>query len=122
LLRLEEASQDESVTKTYNGVISIEHVLPQALKNSYWTDRFNMGQQHLLLHRLGNLTLLSGSKNSQAQYDSFPNKKKIFEQRNKKVSFDMTKAVCQMEDWTEAVIQERQDRMVEQAWSIWKIE
>jgi hypothetical protein len=122
LLRLEEASQDESVTKTYGGLITIEHVLPQALKNSYWTDRFNMGQQHLWLHRLGNLTLLSGSKNSQAQYDSFPNKKKIYEQRNKKVSFDMTKAVCQLDDWTETVIQERQDRMVEQAWSIWKIE
>lgn len=122
LLRLEEASQDESVTKTYGGVISIEHVLPQALKNPYWTDRFNMAQQHLWLHRLGNLTLLSGSKNSQAQYDAFPNKKKIYEQRNKKVSFDMTKAVCQTEDWTEAVIQERQDRMVEHAWNIWKIE
>jgi hypothetical protein len=122
LLRLEEASQDESVTKTYNGLISIEHVLPQALKDSYWTDRFNMAEQHLWLHRLGNLTLLSGSKNSQAQYDSFPNKKKVYEQRNKKVSFDMTKAVCQIEDWNEAIIQERQNRMVEQAWSLWKIE
>jgi hypothetical protein len=81
-----------------------------------------MAEQHLWLHRLGNLTLLSGSKNSQAQYDAFPNKKKVYEQRNKKVSFDMTKAVCQTEDWTEGVIQERQDRMVEQAWNIWKIE
>jgi hypothetical protein len=122
LLRLEEASQDESVTKTYGGLISIEHVLPQALKKSYWTDRFNMAQQNIWLHRLGNLTLLSGTKNSQAQYDAFPDKKKIYEHRNKKVSFDMTKAVCQVDDWTEAVIQERQDRMVEQAWSIWKIE
>lgn len=122
LLRLEEASQDESVTKTYNGVISIEHILPQALKDPYWTERFNMAQQSIWLHRLGNLTLLSGSKNSQAQYDAFPDKKKIYEQRNKKVSFDMTKAVCETEDWTETVIRQRQERMVEQAWNIWKID
>jgi hypothetical protein len=32
LLRLEEASQDNSVTKSYGGRLTIEHVLPQALK------------------------------------------------------------------------------------------
>mgnify|MGYP001954154692 FL=1 len=41
LLRLEEAHQDESVTKDYSGRITIEHVLPQALKDPYWRERFS---------------------------------------------------------------------------------
>ena len=122
LLRLEEAGQDDSVTKTFGGTISIEHVLPQALKDSYWQERFTPDQQQKWLHRLGNLTLLSGPKNSKAQFSSFPEKKRVYEERNKMVSFDMTKAVCLKNDWTEEIIQDRQDSMVEMAWKIWKIE
>lgn len=122
LLRLEEAAQDDSVIKTFNGTISIEHVLPQALKDPYWQERFTPEQQQKWLHKLGNLTLLSGPKNSKAQFSSFPDKKKVYEDRNRKVSFDLTKAVCLKGDWTEEIIQHRQDSMVEMAWKIWKIE
>jgi hypothetical protein len=68
LLRLEEAAQDESVTKTYGGRLTIEHVLPQALKDDYWKSRFTEDQHGLWLHRLGNLTLLCGHKNYKAQH------------------------------------------------------
>ncbi len=78
LLRLEEASQDESVTRTYSGQITIEHVMPQALKDDYWRTRFTEVEHALWLHRLGNLALLSGRKNYKAQYYSFDRKKQIY--------------------------------------------
>jgi hypothetical protein len=84
LLRLEEADQDESVTKDYGGKITIEHVLPQALKEEYWRERFTDETHRQWLHRLGNLALLAGIKNYKAQYFSFDRKKKIYSERNNK--------------------------------------
>ena len=68
LMRLEEGCQDESVTKQYGGRLTIEHVMPQALKDEFWKDRFSEETHSHWLHRLGNLTLLSGNKNYKAQY------------------------------------------------------
>ena len=123
LLRLEEADQDDSVTKIYSGRITIEHVLPQALKENYWKTRFSDDQHSLWLHRLGNLTLLSGNKNYSAQYYDFDRKKKIYSdrERRKKVSFDLTKEVCNQPDWTVEAIKTRHEhllRLAEQTWTI----
>lgn len=121
LLRLEQESQDESVTKIFSGRITIEHILPQTMKDQYWKDRFTNETHRLWVHRLGNLTLLSGNKNSAAQYYSFPIKKQIYEKKNQKVSFDMTKEICLAEDWTEDVLQRRQNHLIEQARKTWEI-
>lgn len=122
LLRLEEASQDDSVTKSYNGRLTIEHVLPQALKDSYWKERFTSDQHRLWLHRLGNLTILSGYKNYKAQYYAFDHKKSIYNGRNKRVSFDLTKEVCEAEDWTVDIIKNRHERLLNLAAQTWVIE
>jgi len=122
LLRLEEAAQDQSVTKIYSGRITIEHVLPQSLKDPYWQSRFSMEQHELWLHRLGNLALLCGHKNHKAQYYDFDRKKKIYSDRNKKVSFDLTKELCDESDWTLERIRARQDRLLGLAKSIWTID
>lgn len=122
LLRLEEAMQDGSVTKTFTGRITIEHVLPQALKESYWKKLYTAEAHQKWLHRLGNLTLLSGNKNYKAQYFDFDRKKKIYNVRGNKVSFDMTKAVCRVDEWSEAEIDKRQKRMVREAKELWTIE
>jgi hypothetical protein len=121
LLRLEEASVDESVTKSYSGRLTIEHVLPQALKDAYWKDRFNETTHAQWLHRLGNLALLCGHKNYKAQYYAFDRKKKIYSDRNKKVSFDLTKEICDLPDWTTDTIKTRHDRLVELAKQTWNI-
>ena len=121
LLRLEEAGQDESVTKTYGGKITIEHVLPQALKEEYWRERFTDVEHPLWLHRLGNLALLAGIKNYKAQYFSFDRKKKIYAERNNKVSFDTTRQILDQADWRSNEIQSRHQQMVEAATSIWAI-
>lgn len=121
LLRLEEASQDESVTKLYSGRLTIEHVLPQALKDEYWKTRFDEKTHALWLHRLGNLALLCGHKNYKAQYYDFGRKKKIYSDRNKKVSFDLTKEVCDEDSWTPENIQTRHNRLLKLAEQTWTI-
>ncbi|MCE8006406.1 DUF262 domain-containing HNH endonuclease family protein [Aestuariivita sp.] len=121
LLRLEEADQDESVTKDYGGKITIEHVLPQALKEDYWRERFTDDAHRQWLHRLGNLALLAGIKNYKAQYFSFDRKKKIYSERNNKVSFDTTKLILEQDDWRPEFIEFRQAKMVEAAADIWTI-
>jgi Protein of unknown function DUF262/Protein of unknown function (DUF1524) len=121
LLRLEEAEQDESVTKSYSGRLTIEHVLPQTLKDDYWKGRFTEEQHGIWLHRLGNLALLCGHKNYKAQYYDFGRKKKIYSDRNKKVSFDITKEVCDQPDWTVDTIKARHERLVKLAERTWTI-
>jgi hypothetical protein len=121
LLRLEEAVQDESVTKTYSGRLTIEHVMPQAFKDPYWTQRYTEEQHGLWLHRLGNLAMLCGHKNYKAQYYDFPRKKKIYTDRNKKVSFDLTKEVCDVAEWTVDAIKARHERLVRLARDTWSI-
>lgn len=121
LLRLEEADQDESVTKDYGGKITIEHVLPQSLKEEYWRERFTEESHRQWLHRLGNLALLAGIKNYKAQYFSFERKRKIYEERNNKVSFDTTKQILQQSNWTPEQIKSRHQGMVDAAADIWTI-
>lgn len=121
LLRLDEASQDESVTRSYNGRLTIEHVLPQALKDDYWKSRFAEEEHSQWVHRLGNLALLCGHKNYKAQYYDFDRKKKIYSDRNQKVSFDLTKEVCDQPEWTVAAIKARHERLLKLAQQTWTI-
>ena len=71
--------QDDSVHKIYSGRITIEHVLPQRSLNEYWRSRFTDKEHAQWLHKLGNLALISGTKNSEAQNSSFDKKKKLWE-------------------------------------------
>ncbi|WP_265500746.1 DUF262 domain-containing protein [Paracoccus beibuensis] len=121
LLRLEEADQDESVTKDFGGKITIEHVLPQALKDAYWRERFTDDDHRLWLHRLGNLALLTGIKNYKAQYFPFDRKKKIYAERNNRVSFDTTKPILLADHWTKDLLTARQADLVERARRIWSV-
>lgn len=122
LLGLEEGMQDDSVTKSFRGNLTIEHVLPQALKDPYWSARFSASEHQKWLHKLGNITLLSGKKNTKAQYYDFSKKKTVYLKRNESVSFDMTKEICAVADWTSAEIEKRQERLIEVAEKLWKIE
>lgn len=121
LLRLEEADQDESVTKDFNGKITIEHVLPQALKDDTWKARFSDDDHRLWLHRLGNLALLAGIKNYKAQYFPFERKKAIYAERNNKVSFDTTKPILAAPDWTPHVLAARHEDLMDRAARLWSL-
>lgn len=121
LLRLDMEQQDESVIKTYTGRITIEHILPQALVNEYWIQRFNPQEHIYWLHKIGNLTLISGSKNSEAQHYDFIKKKTIYEKLNSKSSFDLTKDVCKSECWGIEELQDRHEKMKLQLKKLWLV-
>lgn len=58
---------------------TIEHIYPQTADNAYWKERFKgfkNKEKKYLLHSLGNLVLLSRSKNSELRNFDFPYKKK----------------------------------------------
>lgn len=121
LLRLEEADQDVSVTKSYGSQITIEHVLPRTMTDTYWTSRFSSEQHREWIDRLGNLALLMGRKNYQAQNWDFERKKSYYSTKNSKVSFDTTKPILTKPNWTLAEIEERQDIMMVSAKRIWNL-
>lgn len=122
LLRLEIAMQDLSVTKEFDGTISIEHVLPQKMTNDYWKQRFSELDHKSWIHKIGNLTLLSGKKNSSAQNFDFPKKKEFYNKKNLKVSFDLTKEICQEDEWNTDKVAKRQEKLTEKAKELWWIE
>ena len=121
LLRLDTASQDDSVLKEYSGMISIEHILPQTATDAYWKSRFSEDEANAKVHKLGNLVLLSGRKNSQAQNYSFDKKREVYQRKNESTSFDLTKQVCDTEDWTVKEIEKRQAELIELAEKTWEI-
>jgi uncharacterized protein with ParB-like and HNH nuclease domain len=121
LLRIDQEMQDDSVYKTYHGRITIEHILPQRNLNDYWRARFTNEEHGEWLHKLGNLTLISGTKNSEAQNSSFDKKKEIYGKNNKKVSFDITKDVCDYLEWNLFSLKKRHQVLVNMTKRIWMI-
>nr|WP_329884144.1 HNH endonuclease family protein [Xenorhabdus bovienii] len=122
LLRLDMEQQDESVIKTYTGRITIEHIMPQVLVNQYWIERFNSNEHSLWLHKIGNLTLISGVKNSEAQHFDFNKKKFIYEKLNNKSSFDLTRDVCKFKDWNVESLSQRHELLKNQLIDLWLID
>lgn len=121
LLRLDLEQQDESVIKIYNGRITIEHILPQKIVHSYWIENFEREDHAKWLHKLGNLTLISGSKNSEAQHSDFHKKKSIYEKLNNKSSFDITKELCKLDDWNLAALMKRHEAMKSMLKKLWLV-
>lgn len=120
LLRIDLEMQDTSVSKTYNGRITIEHILPQKINNEYWKNEFSDEQHEFWVHRIGNLTLISGHKNSEAQNSDFNKKKLIYKKLNSRTSFDITKDVCDNESWNIKTIEKRHaafKKLMMQLWS-----
>ena len=122
LLRIDMEMQDISVSKTYNGRITIEHILPQKINNEYWKNKFTDVQHGFWVHRIGNLTLISGHKNSEAQNSDFEKKKLIYKKLNNRVSFDITKDVYDNDDWNIQAIDKRHDAFKKLMMRLWSTE
>lgn len=43
---------DNSVSKDFHGIISVEHILPQKMQDAYWISRFTPEQHVDSLHKL----------------------------------------------------------------------
>ena len=121
LFRIEESLQDESVTKNYHGTITIEHILPQTMTDKYWKARFSIDDHVTWINKIGNLTLLSGSKNSKAQNSGFDKKHDIYNASNSRVSFDLTKDVLNYTDWDLEALQKRNKKLIDISKNIWLV-
>lgn len=79
LLRLDMEQWDLAVFKGYSGPVTVEHILPVTPpENSEWIKIFDEDSRKKWTHKLGNLILLSGSKNSEAGNLDFARKKEVY--------------------------------------------
>ncbi|MCM3763225.1 DUF4357 domain-containing protein [Alkalihalobacillus oceani] len=104
-----------------HSVITVEHVLPQTPKEgSDWLVNFSDPSEYV--HKLGNLVLLTRSKNSQARnYDFNKKKTSYFQPKNGVTTFALTTQVVQENEWTPEVLEARQKNLINllrQAWDL----
>lgn len=105
--------------------LSVEHVLPQNPKEgSEWTKWFpNEETRDAWIHRLGNLVLLSRTKNSEARNFEFSKKKeKYFASKSGVSSFALTTQVLRETEWNEDVLHRRQTELHGVLVKAWRLE
>lgn len=120
MLRLDHLMSDASASYQHD-VVSVEHILPQQpAPNSQWLTWVPdpLKHQHWV-HRLGNLTLLSRKKNSAASNYEFEKKKNAYFTKGGVCSFVLTTEVLKHNEWTESVMQERQEKMLQTLEAHW---
>lgn len=122
MLRLDHLMSDASASYQHD-VVSVEHILPQQpAPNSQWLTWVPDPLKHQQwVHRLGNLTLLSRKKNSAASNYDFEKKKNAYFTKGGVCSFALTTEVLKHNDWSEDVMQARQEKMLkilEEHWSL----
>jgi hypothetical protein len=120
LLRLDSALSGGGATYDYS-LITIEHVLPQSPDaGSQWEKWFpDSAIQEGLVHRLGNLALLTRRKNSSARNYDFNKKKSSYFAKGGVSPFTITTQVLKETDWTPTVIQRRQIELVNKLKALW---
>ncbi|WP_187834621.1 DUF262 domain-containing protein [Helicobacter pylori] len=110
--------------------LHVEHILPQKPDpSSQWVKDFSEEERKLYTHSLANLTLLGGTKNSQASNKDFKEKKEIYmgnavklgkDKRGREKTFrvmtcyDMTKNdVCRYTEWTPKSLEKRKEELIQ---------
>lgn len=122
LLRLDEVFSGGVASYDHN-VLTIEHVLPQnPADGSQWLTWFpDERQRQTVVHRLGNLALLSRKKNSQARNYEFERKKREYFDRKGGTPFPLTTQVLQESEWTPSVFAARQAKHVAALKNLWRL-
>ncbi len=122
LLRLDSFLSSGGVTHDYK-IVTVEHVLPQNPKeNSQWFDWFpTVEEQSLWVHRIGNLALLTRAKNSAASNYDFQKKKDTYFIKKGVTTFALTTQVLNHSEWTPAIVEERQQNLMNTLAQHWKI-
>jgi len=120
LLRLDSLLTDGQPFYDHS-VITVEHVLPQTPKEgSDWLKNFADPSEYV--YKLGNLVLLTRSKNSQARnYDFNKKKTSYFQPKNGVTSFALTTQVIQEKEWTPKVLEERQKKLINLLRDAWDL-
>ncbi|MFP6208414.1 DUF262 domain-containing protein [Helicobacter pylori] len=112
----------------------VEHILPQKPDpSSQWMKDFSEEERGLYTHSLANLTLLGGTKNSQASNLDFKDKKEIYmgnavklgkDKRGREKPFKvmtcykMTIDVAQYTEWTPKSLEKRKEELIQKIESV----
>ena len=95
----------------------IEHVLPER-PNANW-DQFNDQQRESFTYRLGNLTLLSASRNRDLGNAGFAEKRSAYSESEFIISHKLAE---EYDTWTVEKIRSRQSWMARQATGVWRVD
>jgi uncharacterized protein with ParB-like and HNH nuclease domain len=107
LAKIEEQMNDTSIAINYDA-LSIEHILPQTPTDIYWTSRFTPDDKLKLTNSLGNLSLITVRKNSQASNFEFEKKIKVYFKADGKASnLAMVNYLLNYDNWTADYIKAR---------------
>lgn len=113
--RLDSFVSDGAVTYDEK-VFTIEHVLPQTVNpTTQWAQLWPDEEKRAYwLHKIANLVPLTGRINAAAQnYDFDEKKEKYFKnQKTGTTSYKLTTQVVSIPEWTESVVSERQEYLV----------
>ncbi len=123
LLRLDTKLSEGTASYDYQ-TVSVEHVLPQRPSpDSEWVKCFpTKGVREKYVHRLGNLALLSRGKNITAEnYDFNIKKQRYFSMHGGISPFVITTQVLSHQEWTPAVIEQRQGQLVGMLKQLWRL-
>ncbi|WP_187890136.1 DUF262 domain-containing protein [Helicobacter pylori] len=112
----------------------VEHILPQQPgSSSQWVKDFSEEERGLYTHSLANLTLLGGTKNTQASNLDFKEKKEIYmgnavklgkDKRGREQTFKvmtcykMTIDVAQYTEWTPTSLEKRKEELIQKIESV----
>jgi len=115
LILIEYGQTDESAIIEYSRNLHIDHILPiEWEKQQYWKRKWKKEKADIWLNKIGNLTLLSGTKNIRASNDPFPVKKKIYKGKGKDgtTAFRITDRITKESNWTEKEAKKRQKWLI----------
>lgn len=112
LAKIEEQMNDGSITINFES-LSIEHILPQTPSNAYWTSRFNIDDRVKKTNNLGNLSLITVRKNSQAKNYEYTTKINVYFKADGKASnLAMVNDLLNYTEWKPENISERNLRLL----------
>lgn len=104
--------------------ITVEHVLPQVTKSdsiwSHWIPEETVRNEWV--DKLANLVLLSRRKNSEASNFDFEHKKEVyFKSKGSTSPFILTNQVREYTEWTEEILQKRQQEYLDRLAKEWEL-
>ncbi len=96
--------------------LTVEHILPLN-PNEAWCDSFG-DNWNLFNQRLGNMALVSSTKNKELDQKTFDEKKEILFD----TPYNINKNVSQYSEWNPGAIESRQRKLAEIAVKLWRID
>ncbi|RKV10233.1 DUF262 domain-containing protein [Helicobacter pylori] len=127
-------SDDPKPKRIEKNDFQVEHILPQKPDpSSQWMKYFSEEERELYTHSLANLTLLGGTKNTQASNLDFKDKKEIYmghavklgkDKRGREKPFKvmtcykMTIDVAQYTEWTPKSLEKRKEELIRRIESV----